>query len=253
MTTIASGPDWASIMTAIGTVALAAVTVGAIIATIVITKQDRQRGDKQLADAQIRHDKEVAEERALSDKRLASQLAHSDVQLADERAHSAAQLQEERQRSHDAEQRGEAFAVLVTPAKIPANFADPAESAETGEPKVRPVAVVINNGRFTITNLDARFARNATQYPCQQMEYYSAYPTLPQELVSGLVADPAINMLPPGFAGVRFIGDSMTAQELHGINPIVRWTDRWGTQWEHKLGQVRPIAAEEPWEPRTLR
>ena len=33
------------------------------------------------------------------------------------------------------------------------------------------------------------------------------------------------------------------------MNPIIRWTDRWGTRWEHKLGQVRPIAAEEPWEP----
>jgi hypothetical protein len=67
-------------------VALAAVTVGAIIATIVITKQDRQRGDKQLAGAQIRHAKEVAEERALADRRLTEQLAHSDAQLADERA-----------------------------------------------------------------------------------------------------------------------------------------------------------------------
>ena len=214
MTAIASGPDWASIMTAIGTVALAAVTVGAIIATIVITKQDRQRGDRQLADAQIRHEREVAEERALGDKRLAGQMVHSDAQLADERANSAAQLQEERQRSHAAEQRGEAFAVLVTPAKIPAELADPAERAETGEAEECPVAVVINNGRFTITNLDARFARNAALYQCQQMEYYSAYPALPQELVSGLVADPAINMLPPGFAGVRFIGGGMASQEL---------------------------------------
>jgi hypothetical protein len=175
MTKIASEPDWASIMTAIGTAALAVVTVGVIIATIVITKQDRQRSDKQLADAQIRHDKEVAEERALADKRLAEQLAHSDAELADERAHSAAQLQEERQRSHDVEQRGEASAILVTPAKIPANLADPA-----GEAEERPVAVVINNGRFTITNLDARFARNSVLYQCQQMEYYSAYPALPR-------------------------------------------------------------------------
>jgi hypothetical protein len=238
MTAIASGPDWASVMTAIGTVALAAVTVGAIIATIVITKQDRQRGDKQLA-----------EERALADKRLTEQLAHGDAQLADERAHSAAQLQEERQRSHDAEQRGEAFAVLVTPSKIPAKLAAPAESAETGDGEECPVAVVINNGRFTITSLDARFARNAVLSKCQQMEYYSAYPALPKELISGLVADPAINMLPPGFAGVRFIGGSMAAEELHDMNPIVRWTDRWGTRWEHKLGQVGPIAPEEPWQP----
>ena len=149
---------------------------------------------------------------------------------------------------HDVEQRGEAFAVLVTPARIPAELADAAKSAETVEAEECPVAVVINNGRFTITNLDARFARNAALYQCQQREYYSAYPALPQEFVSGLVADPAINILPPGFAGVRFIGGSMLAKEVQGMTPIVRWTDRWGTRWEHKLGQVWPIAAEAPWE-----
>jgi hypothetical protein len=48
------------------------------------------------------------------------------------------------------------------------------------------------------------------------------------------VADPAINMLPPGFAGARFIGGRLAAEELHGMNAIVRWTDGWGTRWEHK-------------------
>ena len=93
--------------------------------------------------------------------------------------HSAAQLQEERQRSHDAQQHGEAFAVLVTPARISAKLGDPAESAETGEAVKCPVAVVINNGHFTITNLDAPFVRKSALYLCQQMEYYSAYPALP--------------------------------------------------------------------------
>ncbi|HZS22450.1 MAG TPA: hypothetical protein VFA63_15900 [Pseudonocardiaceae bacterium] len=156
MKLIASGPDWASVMTAVGTVALAVVTVVTIIVTIMITRQDRRRADKQLADSQTRHDKEIAEERALADKRLANQLAHSDAQLADERAHSAAQLQEERQRARDLEQRGEAYAVLVTPAKIPARLADPSTMAEASKGDECPVAVVINRGRFAITDLCER-------------------------------------------------------------------------------------------------
>jgi hypothetical protein len=81
------------------------------------------------------------------------------------------------------------------------------------------------------------------------MEYYSAYPALPQQLVSGLIADPAINMLPPGVAGIRFIGAAMASHDLHGLNPIVRWTDRWGTCWEHRKGEVRQIKECEEWKP----
>jgi len=249
MRTIASGPDWASTMTAVGTVVLAVVTVGTIIVTIMITKQDRHRADKQFADAQARHDKEIAEERALADKRLAEQLVHSDAQLTDERAHSAVQLREERQRAEEIEQRGEAYAVLVTPAKIPARLADRDSIAETSEGDECPVAVVINRGRFAITDIEAQFTRDSALYPSRQMEYYSDYPTLPQELVSGLVADPAINILPPGFAGIRFIGGAMSSRDLQGMNPIIRWTDRWGRRWEHRQGQVRQIAAHELWKP----
>lgn len=251
MRIIASGPDWASTMTAVGTVALAVVTVGTIIITIVITNQDRRRADKQFADSETRHDKEIAEERALADKRLADQLAHSDAQLADERAHSVAQLREERQRARDLEQRGEAYAVLVTPAKIPARLANQGTMVEISEGDECPVAVVVNRGRFAITDLEAQFARGSALYPSLQMEYYSDYPSLPQELVSGLVADPAINILPPGFAGIRFMGGAMSSRDLplRGMNPIIRWTDRWGTRWEHKQGQVRQITAQEPWKP----
>ena len=42
----AVGPDWTARWTAIGTLALAAVTVAAIVTTIIITAQDRRRADK---------------------------------------------------------------------------------------------------------------------------------------------------------------------------------------------------------------
>jgi hypothetical protein len=43
---LAVGPDWIARWTAIGTVPLAAVTVVAIVTTIIITVQDRRRADK---------------------------------------------------------------------------------------------------------------------------------------------------------------------------------------------------------------
>jgi hypothetical protein len=33
----------------------------------------------------------------------------------------------------------------------------------------------------------------------------------------------------------------MATKFIHGAYPIVRWTDRWGTRWEHELGEVRQI------------
>jgi hypothetical protein len=57
-----------------------------------MVRQDRKRADRQLASEQARHDKEITEERA----------------------HSAARL-ENNVSAHDAEQRGEAYAVLVMP------------------------------------------------------------------------------------------------------------------------------------------
>ncbi len=114
-------------MTAIGTVALAAVTVGVIIVTIIITKQDRQRADGQLAKERDRHEQEIVGERMSADERLAKQLAHSDIQLSLERAAadkrladeiSAAneRLQQERQAAQDREQWTEAYLVEVTEA-----------------------------------------------------------------------------------------------------------------------------------------
>src|SRR5260370_2375968 len=121
VTVTTAGPDWASTMTAIGTVALAAVTVGALITTIVIVRADRKRADRQLASEQARHAKEITEERA----------------------HSAAQLEEQRQRTHGAEQRGEAYAVLVTPGKSAASLTSSGGSVAASEADECPVAVVL--------------------------------------------------------------------------------------------------------------
>jgi hypothetical protein len=98
--TAAAGPDWATVTTAIGTVAVAVVAVG--VAAFAERRgarrlrEEHKRSDNVLAQERALHAKEITEERAVADKRLAEQFVHSDAQLAEERAHSAAQLQENR-------------------------------------------------------------------------------------------------------------------------------------------------------------
>jgi len=129
--------------------------------------------------------------------------------------------------------------VVVTPAKIPAKMADPDGAADASDDEVCPVAVVVNNGRFTITNLDARFGMGTAIYPARQMEYYSGYPALPQELVSGLGGGCSNKYAPsrvcgdpihrrsddrtgfawrePDRALDRSVGDSLGAQARRGV------------------------------------
>src|SRR6266699_2148258 len=82
---VAAGPDWATIMTAIGTVAVAVVAVGVAL---------------------------FAEWRA--DKRLAAERAHSDERLREERACGDARVADERRLFQEREQLAAAYAVQVT-------------------------------------------------------------------------------------------------------------------------------------------
>ena len=45
--------------------------------------------------------------------------------------------------------------------------------------------------------------------------------------------------------GVLFKSDTVHAQLLMDPYPIVRWSDRYGTRWEHRLGKVRRIRDDE--------
>ena len=118
-----AGPDWASIMTAIGTVAVAAVAVGVAL---------------------------FAEWRA--DKWVAGERRHSAAQLQEERKHSAAQLAGERRIAQEREQLTEAYAVQVLMGER-----DTGEVADrtTGQPVPlrRVAAIIINHGRYTITHI----------------------------------------------------------------------------------------------------
>lgn len=86
---VSAGPDWASIMTAIGTVAVAAVAVGVAL---------------------------FAEWRA--DNRVAGERRHSAAQLQEERKRSAAQLAEERRIDQEREQLTEARSTVEVMALV---------------------------------------------------------------------------------------------------------------------------------------
>jgi hypothetical protein len=168
----AAAPLWPDEWTAVGTVALAAVTFLSILSTIVITVKDRKRADTRLATERDRHDKEIEEQRAQADKRLAeqqdaaearlkTQMAHSDQQLDEQQKAADARLQDERQRAREQEQLAEAWSVRVLGVRIP-----PGENVTSmpDNPSECPVASVINSGRYTITRLDACFSNGSATF-----------------------------------------------------------------------------------------
>lgn len=126
---VASGPDWASIMTAVGTVAVAVVAVGVALF------------------AEWRADKRVTAERVHAATVLADERAAADARLKSQQEHSGAQLREERQRAQDAEQQAEAWAVEVIP-----DVAGGAGSASY------LTVDVFNLGSSTITRVEAEFS-----------------------------------------------------------------------------------------------
>lgn len=262
----AHGPDWATIMTAIGTVAVAVVAVG--VALYAERRADKRVADERkhsaqlLADERDRHDKEIAEERALADKRLADQLAHSASQLAVDRTdadtrlrtqlqHADARLADERKVARDAEQLAEAWAVQVAGGRVFAPGASTAADLPDEKKRQHPVVILVNTGRYTITRADARFSDGSGSIGQVIPQPFADYSGLPMTLardVVGELGDAYLGVLVPG-AAMRFVGTEMTASRLRTVYPIVRWADRWGTTWQHKQGEVRRVADGEQWAP----
>ena len=79
----------------------------------------------------------------------------------------------------------------------------------------------------------------------ERAQHYSAFDALPVMLKDGLIAagpaDPNSYSLTPADAGVRFIGTATRREFLTDTYPIVWWTDRWGTRWQHMMGEVSKI------------
>ena len=56
-------------------------------------------------------------------------------------------------------------------------------------------------------------------------------------------------VLPPRHTGMWFETDDVRVQDLASPFPVVRWTDRWGTRWEHMRGNVREFVEDAAWCP----
>jgi hypothetical protein len=188
------GPDWSARWTAIGTVALAAVTVIAIATTIVITIQDRRRADVR-------------------------------------------------------EQYAEAYKVRVVQAERDAGPpTDPVYEQASGSSK-RLGAVIINEGAYTITGIEARLRlADCTVQEFAGSERVTGTTDLDPRLSDGmegqLEAVTHGDRLAPWDIGLRFYSERRPIAVWY---PIVRWTDRWGKRWEHRLGDVRRVKKRERW------
>jgi hypothetical protein len=254
MNLAAGTPLWPSELTAWGTFALAAVTVAAIITTIVITRQDRIRTDRQLADERSAADKRLADEIQAADERLRTQIEQSDEQLRQEREAADARLQEERQHTQDREQRIEAYAVQVFNGMTSVNEVH--GQSDPDDPSACPLAVVVNGGHYTISDIGARFFTRSATYKVFKIFHASAFYKLPKILLAGEEGKSESQewpgestVLTPSDPGLRIIGLARHVRELIDSYPVVRWTDRWGTRWEHKQGEVRQIGENEEWRP----
>ena len=249
---LADDVHWAGGLTAAGTIAVAAIAV--LVALI-----SQRHADKQVREERGHADQQLAEERRLADVRLATQMEHSDDQLAEERAAADARLQKQLQHSEDhfrrthqlaleAEQFGEASAVQVVGARVP-----PGQGivSTPDNPTERPVAIVLNRGRYTITQVDARFSDGISVLPrelIQPGQDFSGLPNLLTHDLTGGIGGNFTGMLAAGEA-MRFVGNATLVRSLSSIYAIVRWTDRWGQQWQHKLGSIGKVEDHEQWLP----
>jgi C4-dicarboxylate-specific signal transduction histidine kinase len=116
----AGSPLWPDETTAVGTVALAFVTVVAILVTLMITRQDRRNSaedstsERKDADARLERQisasvEQLQAERQAADARLERQIAASTEQLQAERQTADARLQAEHDSLQEREQLSEAY------------------------------------------------------------------------------------------------------------------------------------------------
>lgn len=200
-----------------------------------------------------------------SGRRLKAEHERSDRLLAEERELSRAQIEEERRIAREREQLAEAYAVQVVLGAIVVADALTGLSGEIDDTVIHLAVLVVNHGKFTITGIDARFSYDGMSLvPGGGRTRVSSFRSIPEDLLSTLIASPATRdfakyeqadepamsrILTPWDVGMRFESDRVALKFLRGSYPLVRWTDRWGTQWENRRGEVRQLADDEPWVP----
>lgn len=228
----ASGPNWTDVLTALGTVGAVIVAVGIALWT------------------EYRSDRRIREERARSDRLLAEQRHLEKTALEEERAHGRAQLDEERRLAREREQLAQAYSVQVHLAQIPANqVADPADGHLLSARQL--LAGIVNRSTYTITRVQIQFCLGRRLIPHLGIQQLPS-PNTPDALRTGPwpSPDPAmLAILTPFDGGFVCETEAIAERDLAAPFAMVRWTDHWGTRWEHKRGVVRPIRDDDQWEP----
>ena len=214
--------DWADIMTAFG-------TVGAVVAAVGIALWTEWR----------------------SGERLKAEQQRSDRQLEEERALSRAEIEEERRIALKREQVAEAYAVQVVLGERTSGERDEVYDEPIDESVGRLAVMLVNRGSFAITRVEVRFSHDGgSLVPPGRYEHLSGLPGLSEKLRHGWTRFPeqaARDVLTPWDTGMRFESDDVHVQHLKSPYPLVRWTDRWGARWEHRLGEVRQVGEAEEW------
>jgi hypothetical protein len=224
----ALGPGAAGWTLAWATLGLAVSTVVAVVVGVATTRTDRTR-----ADAARVKDAEDA------DRRLREQLVHSDKRLAGERAAADERLRRQLAQVEEIEQRGEAAAVQVIAFGVHA--ADGAISISE-YPYFRPVIIVRNHGRYSISNVHVKFSDGSSILGSALAPSFPELSDEPDDEPADWTSDAIISLgsvyrgnIAPGGA-MRFEYDTMAQDALRTAFPIVRWDDRWDECWEYRRG-----------------
>jgi hypothetical protein len=242
---LADGTHWASGATAIGTVAVAVVAVGVAILS-------QRHSDRQIREEREHSDEVVAEERRLANQRLAEQMRVENSQVLTQLEQSRDQFRELREKEQDAEQIAEAYAVQIVPVRMSPESYGTRVATDPETAITCPGVIVINRGRYTITRLEAQICLNGnsmTHY--DKREHFSTWWNLRNmplaEGLDGPEPDVRLDTLTPSDLGMRFTHDAIAESRVRGSYPVVRWKDRWGQTWEHKLGRVEKIGDDTQW------
>jgi hypothetical protein len=171
--------------------------------------------------------------------------------LDEEHKRSDRQLKEERALELHREQFAEANAVQVLyAADVPTSLdvrtiaLDVSRVTGGGQDSV---LVMVNHGRYTITGIDALWVfRGGRTKKFAEWERLSRMGDLDPRLLAGVEVLTDVHQLSPWDLGLRINSGPMADM------PIVRWTDRWGTRWEHRRGGVRLVRDDESWSPSHL-
>jgi len=218
---VADGPTWADIVTALGTVGTAVVALGI---ALVSSRQTRSQ---------------VAEEHRRGEQ-----------QVKEERAYGRVQLDEERRLAREREQLAQAYQVQVVLGERTAGPSAEGTAMPDGSIK-ELAALVVNHGSATITDVDARICLDGKSIASfARSKRLTGFGSVSERLRDGFAAsaEHALDgVLTPRDAGVRFESYPVPTASLADPYPLVRWTDRWGTRWEHRRGEVGQVVPGQDW------